>query len=155
MRTSDDITKNNLLPPNQATTCWVWHPADSAGHHLRDISGFLYISGIFIDFLEFLLAEISSKIPWFKLSHQYLFTYIQPKVENMQSFLVRMRNCQKKQPGVKILPCEQPHSFTWCARAILELYHCFWTIHPRAVVDVLIIWNQNWNLDLDSVLVSK
>ena len=58
----------SLFPPNQATTCRIWHPTDSAGHHLTDIFGFrdisgiisgiLDMSGLFLDFPEYFLADI-------------------------------------------------------------------------------------------------
>ena len=80
-----------------------------------NISAFLDIYGIFLDLLENSLADIF-KIPWLKLSHLYLFTFIQHIVENM-----RNDELPKKLPGVyRVSKNEEPDGFTWGAQAILE-----------------------------------
>ena len=72
-----------------------------------NISAFLNISGIFLNLLENPLADIF-KISWLKLSHLYLFTFIQHIVENM-----RNDELPKKLAGVyRVSKNEEPHGFT-------------------------------------------
>ena len=105
MRTSDDITENNPLPPNPGNNLLSlasFPQCRPPSKRYFWISRYYWISRYFWIFLEH--SQIFQITFWQRYFQKYpglncpTSIYLlnnQPKVENMQSFLVRVRNCQK------------------------------------------------------------